>query len=360
MLFLNRCKNNHGVALIITLSVVAVVVATALELNHTVRQSLLSAETNRNRSSLNYMATSGIHAAMAILAKDRKNSATDSVQEDWANPEKIQEVLQDIPFQEGTCNVSITDEMGKIQLNALVQWNGPNKFQFNGSQHQLWSRFLGLIISQEESLQDTEASMIINSIKDWIDSEDDDAITGLNGAESDYYEDLDPPYACKNDRFTYISELLLVRGVIPELFAILGGSQGLSSYLTVYGMKATDNNAFTYDGKININTADLPVLAAILPEGDTDLAPLLFEYRIETSESEFIHDLTNPGWYKDVPGFSDIEIDANLITTASDIFRIDATAGLDDVELTVTAIIQREIVPETGKWNCKVLNWQTG
>jgi len=266
----------------------------------------------------------------------------------------------DIPFEQGKLHVTIADEMAKIQLNSLVYWNGPNTFQFNESQHQLWSRFLDLILSKEESLQETEAPMIINSIKDWLDSGDDDAITGLNGAESDYYEALDPPYTCKNDRFAHISELLLVRGVTPELFIPLGGTQGLSSFLTVYGLKAMDNNAFAFEGKININTADLPVLSAILPEGYSELAPVIYEFRIEKSASEFLHDLSNPSWYKNAPGCGDIEIDPNLITTSSDIFRIDARASLDEVEITVVAIVHREIIPETGKWTCKVLHWQAG
>ena len=85
-------NNNRGVALVITLSVVAIVVATTLEFNRRVRLSSMSTETHRDRSILSNMASSGIHVAMAILAKDRKTSAIDSVQEDWANPAKIQEI----------------------------------------------------------------------------------------------------------------------------------------------------------------------------------------------------------------------------------------------------------------------------
>jgi len=358
-MFQNILKNNHGIAIIITLSVVTIVVATSLELNRKVRFAILAAETMRDRSILSHMAASGIHGAMAILVEDRMVSIIDSAQENWANPEKIQEVFLDMPFEDGTLDVTITDEMGKIQLNSLVLWDGPNKFQFNGSQHQLWNRFLNLILSSgEESLQEIEASMIINSIKDWLDSGDDDAITGLNGAESDYYENLDPPYSCKNGRFSSINELLLVRGVVPELFILLGGSQGISSFLTVYGLQKIDSNTFAFEGKININTADLPVLMAILPEADAALAPVLYQYRIEKSESVYLHDLSNPAWYKNAPGCRDIRIDPDLITTSSDIFRIDAKARLNEAELTTTAIVFREILPETGKWTCKVLHWQ--
>ncbi|MEE8399368.1 MAG: type II secretion system protein GspK, partial [Desulfobacterales bacterium] len=291
-------KNNRGIALLITLSVVTIVVTIALELNRKVRSSVISMGTSRDRITLSYMANSGINTAMAMLAKDKKVSITDTLQEDWANPEKIAEALQDIPFEAGDVTVRITDELGKIQLNALAVFPGARKF--NETQRQLWDRFLYLAISQDDSLEEIEPSMIINSAKDWLDSGDDDAITGLNGAEIDYYEDLDPPYACKNDRFAHISELLLVRGVTPELFYLLGGSQGISDYLTVYGMKETGKNTFTYEGKVNISTAELPVLAAILPLGYEELAGVLHAYRIEMSESGYINDLSRPTWYKSI------------------------------------------------------------
>ena len=66
------------------------------------------------------MASSGVHAAMALLVKDKGESNFDSLQEDWANPEKIDEILQEIPFDNGKLAVVITDELSKIQVNALV------------------------------------------------------------------------------------------------------------------------------------------------------------------------------------------------------------------------------------------------
>jgi general secretion pathway protein K len=203
-----------------------------------------------------------------------------------------------------------------------------------------------------------EPMTIISSIKDWLDSGDDDAVTGLNGAESDYYQDLDPPYPCKNGLFTHISELLLVRGVTADLFQGAGGEQGLSKYITVFGMNESSDNSFTYDGKININTAELPVLVAMLPPGNEDLAQAIYEYRMEASESVYIHDLSSPTWYKNVPGAGDIKIDPNLITISSDFFRIESTAKLGELKLTIKAVVKRENNAKTGKWACNVLRWE--
>jgi len=349
-------RNNRGIALLVTLSIITLLVAVTVELNRKVRTGAISTGTSRDRLTLSYMASSGINAAIAMLVKDKMESISDSVQEDWADPDKVSEVLRDIPFEEGTVTVKISDELSKIQLNALVVF--PKGRVFNESQYNMWNRFLMSLIAQDESLQETEPSMIINSAKDWLDSGDDDAITGLNGAESDYYQDLDPPYSCKNGRFTYISELTLVRGITPDLLYSLGGLSGIKSYMTVYGMIQSKTNKFTYEGKININTAELPVLTAILPMGSEDLAPVILEYRLETADSDYIHDLSDPTWYKSVPGCSDIEINQDLLRTSSDIYRIESTATLHEIEITVTAVVQREKDRKTGKWMCKILNRQ--
>jgi len=208
--------------------------------------------------------------------------------------------------------------------------------------------------------EDMEPMTIINSIKDWLDSGDDDAITGLNGAESDYYQDLDPPYTCKNGQFEHIGELILVKGITPELFEGTGGEQGLSSYITVFGMTQSQNNSFTYEGKININTADLPTLVAILPPGTEDLAQAIYDYRKERSESGYINDLSTPTWYKNVPGMGDTQIDPNLITTSSDFFQIESVATLKEMKVKITAVVKREQNTTTGKWKCTVLRWEFG
>ena len=352
-------KNNRGIALLVTLSVATVMVVASLEMNKKVRSAVFSAAAVRDRITLFHMASSGVNIAEAMLIKDRYDSDTDSLQEDWANNEKRKEIIGEIPFENGSVSVSISDELGKIQINSLVQY--PGGLQFNESQRAMWERFLNLLKLQDDTqndvFKDLEPMTIIDSVKDWIDSGDDDAITGLNGAESEYYQDLDPPYPAKNGPFTNINELALVRGVTPELFQGSGGEQGLSRYITVFGIIKSGDNSFTYDGKININTADLPTLAAIMPVGSEDFAQVLFDYRNETSDSGYIHVLTNPKWYKNVPGMADITIDPNLITVSSDIYRIESTATLMKMKMKITAVIRREKSDNTGKWICSVLRW---
>lgn len=349
--------NNRGIALLVTLSIITILVAVTLEMNRKIRSAVFSAAATRDRMTLLNMASSGIEIGKALLVKDKNDSDTDSLQEDWAESEKISEILKDIPFEKGTITLSIGDELGKIQINSLVKF--PDGHSFNEPQRIMWEQFLSGLMSQNESFEGLEPLTIINSVKDWIDSGDDDAITGLNGAESDYYQDLDPPYTCKNGPITHIGELALIRGITSELLKGAGGVSGLSDYITVFGMSQAGDNTFTYEGKININTADLPTLAAILPFGSEPLAQAIYDYRQETSESEYIHDLSSPTWYKRVPGMGDINIDSNLITTSSDFFRIESVATLNEMKVKIDTVVNREKNQKTGKWTCKVLRWET-
>lgn len=355
--FLFKILNkNHGIALLVTLSVVTVLVVVSLEMNKKMRSAIFSAATTRDRMTLMHMASSGIDVAAAMLVKDKTQSDSDSVQEDWADSEKVAEILYDVPFEDGSVTVTIRDELGKIQINSLVQF--PDGRNFNESQKTMWMRFLELLNYQNETLEDIEPMTIINSVKDWLDSGDDDAITGLSGAESDYYQDLDPPYTCKNGPFAHINELFLVKGIPPTLFEGAGGEKGLSGYLTVFGMTQSPDNSFTYEGKININTADLPALVAILPPGNEDLAQAIYDYRQERVESGYINDLSSPNWYKNVPGMGDTKIDPNLITTSSDFFQIESVAALKEMKLKITAVIKRDQNTKSGKWKCNILRWE--
>ena len=113
----------------------------------------------------------------------------------------------------------------------------------------------GLVLAG--ALSSSKAADIAAAIIDWRDTDDDET---PGGAETRYYEFLTPPYRCKNGNFETIAELLLVKGITPELFSIIPG------HFTVYGR-----------GKININTAGSEVLKS-MGMGD-DLTAKIIEFR---------------------------------------------------------------------------------
>ena len=79
---------------------------------------------------------------------------------------------------------------------------------------------------------------------------------------------------------------------------------------------------------------------------------------VDTDGNVYVHDISAPTWYKEVPGLSGVEIDPDLITVSSDIYRIVALAALDEMKVELTAVVQREQQQKTGKWICRILSWE--
>ena len=351
-------NNNRGIALLLVISVTTILIATALEYNRRARFTVLSTAATRDRLTLSEMASSGVHAAMAMLAKDRAESDIDSLQEDWANPDKIKELLNDLSFEEGEISVAISDEMGRIQINALV--TVPDSRNFNEPQRLMLERYLNFLKdATEETPEDSQPPAIINSLKDWLDSGDDDAITGLSGAESPYYQDLSPSYSSRNGPMADIHDLLLVKGITPDIFYGNAEKPGLSEVLTVYGMKPGAGTEFKFPGKININTAEIPVLLALMPSENPELALAFYELRQQVATDKKAIDFSNPTWYKDIAGLGDLNLNTKMLTTASDVFRILSEAKVNDSVLTTTAVVERHKNEKNGKWTCQILSWHT-
>ena len=151
---------------------------------------------------------------------------------------------------------------------------------------------------------------------------------------------------------------MVAQGISPELFYGSEEKPGISQFMTVYGV-AGSTESFSYPGRININTAELPVMMALMPLESENLVEGLFEFRQETLNKEEDHDFSNPGWYKEIPGLSDVNINQKLLTTQSDIFRIEAEGKLHDLKSKTIAVVQRVRSTESGKWSCKILSWKT-
>lgn len=350
-----------GMALLIVLSVISILIAVSLELNARTREAVIRAASQRNRVTGLALASSGVHAAMALLAKDKEKADTDTLQEQWADAHAIEELIAEMALDQGKVTVAVTDERGKLQVNAMVRF--PDRNVANDRQMFLWERFLEQLKQGRKELEEIEPRTIVNAIKDWIDAGDDDAISGTSGAESAYYQKLDPPYACPNRPMVEGGELQRIRGVTPALMADTELGPGLAGFVTVWGVAEATAKDGLYDGRININTAPLSVLAAVLPPELSGLAADIVAFRDEKSDKGFVNDVSSANWYASVPGFQVLEGEAlsafrNLITTASDCFSITAEAVVNDVRTRVGAVVYRQKEAKTGKWRCRVASWQ--
>lgn len=355
ILMARRCRE-RGTALLVALAVTAVLVSVGLAINLEVQRAVTAGQHQLGQVVVSAAASGAVHTAMAVLAEDKRDSQADSLAELWADAEKIT-TLASIGLPEGvSLSLRIEDERARLQVNALVDF--PQGVQIVPVQQRLWERLLFLAEYEDLREADVTPEMIVAAIKDWLDSGDDDAITGLGGAEAPYYTSLPTPYNCRNGPLMEVEELTLVKGIGRQLIDGDGEQPGIGPLLTAYGMNEARGSESAYDGRVNINTAPLPLMMALLPQEYEDLAQSIVEFRQQVIDDDTPDLLTDPMWYRNAPGCQDLTIEPELITTASDHFRIQATTEYNDVRTVLTAIVQRETDAASGGTGFRILMWQ--
>jgi general secretion pathway protein K len=318
-----------GVALVLALMAISFLVALTLQLTATISRQVDLSTLQRDRVRGEGMIMAGFNLARAALLADQRENGFDTHQDSWAvfDSDKIKELSRDIDL-----NILISDLGGRLQVNALTGGEGGGGGGDQGQDRQraaekyraLWLRFLtsGRFAVENED----EAIALIDAMVDWIDRDDNER---PQGAEKGYYQSLQPPSSCHNDIMAYPEELLLVKGMTPLLLFGDGKREGIFPYITTAGA----------DGKININTAPLPVLMALSPRLTEEMAQELIDYREDKDNRDL---LATVDWYKRVGGIpADLDFDRDLLTVKSGRFQVTVVAGLPDHTRKATGILLR-------------------
>ena len=322
----NKFLNNRGIALITVILIISILVAVAIELNRSSRSAIYDAANLSDGIKLTYIAKSGFYGAAAILSNPDKTY--DTLRDNWAKSE-ILSVQSQTLFTDGSFMTLVEDETGKIPLNELVNQNG----DYNAGIKIILIRLLSL---PEFGLDEKKANEIVDSIKDWIDT--DNVPTG-SGAETSYYSSLYPPYEAKNAKLDCIEELLMVKGITNEIFNGTKEKPGLARFVT----------AESYDGAIaiNINTAPKMVLRALSDNITVELADKMDEYRRKDGNN-----LSTPAWYQLVPGMEGVTIKPELITVNSNYFKIVSVGKMKNMEQSLSGVVKR-----SGK-TVQIIKWR--
>ncbi len=192
------------------------------------------------------------------------------------------------------CDVYISSENGKLNINAIDE---KNRESFNN--------FL-----TKTGVDIGDADIITDSMLDWLDADD---LTHINGAEDGYYESLPDPYSSMDSPFSSIEEMVLIRGVTPEIF------DNIRDYITVYGEKNI---------RVNVNNASKEVLSSIpgLREDIVDDLALYIEENGSIKEPEELRELF---WDLGFIGSGFEEVKQFLTIEQSDFVTIRSNANND-------------------------------
>src|SRR5262249_39829710 len=137
-----------------------------------------------------------------------------------------------VPFGSGEFSYRISDEEGRLNLNARQ----PGALE----------RLLTAL-----DIDKQERDVIVDSIEDWRDPND---LARINGAESDYYLQQPVPYRPRNGNIQDVAELQQIKGITPSLYYGHDDKPGLVDLLTVRSRAG---------GGVNINTAPKLILKAL-------------------------------------------------------------------------------------------------
>ena len=185
-------------------------------------------------------------------------------------------------------------------------------------------------------------SVVSDSILDWISPGEN---TRLAGAKSDYYQNLDPPYYCKDTPMDDPSELLLIRGIWdhPEIYT--GGCStnqepaafqprlglGNSPFQTpCYSFGLSNIVTAISNGRININTADTNVLQ-LLPGVDDAIAENIVKMRAGPDGMDGTEDDTPFSNPSQITMAGAPAADANYCTVRGSAFEVHVIAQIPNV-----------------------------
>ena len=317
-------NDRRGFVLIAVLLVVVLLAVVLLEFNYETRMSVhLSDNCYRSQQAL-YAAEAGLNLAMAAIGQG------DGIRSRAGVERFLSGAVQIRVGDDACCTVSVEAENGKINVHALKSPEG----QLDRRRIDQLLRLIDLLNGQYAGRAPIGYG-IVPAIIDWTDANDD--VTHLpfvqaenEGAENAYYEQLPPPRRCKNAPLDSIRELLLVRGVTPEIFDGTPGDdaqpriEGMGRFLTIYG-----------DGKIDINAAPALVIRSLWEKIDAAAAQAVIDSRPFASLDELAR----------VAGIAAEALPAlgELVTVKPDdpCYRISARGAVGDFGREIVAVVRK-------------------
>jgi general secretion pathway protein K len=228
-------KTQHGAALLAVLWLVAGLSAIALTIASTVRGETERSSTDADGLKAYYLAAGAIDRMLLYLEKPAGFQAPDRTP-------MLKPFTRVIPFNFPTGVVvgEIIPETSKLDVN-------------HASVRDLTNLMLAL------GVDPVRAEQTVAAIVDWRSGSAGGSFTGLD----QYYLSLTPSFRARHASFQEIEELLLVRGVTPDLFygsytRDAGGRfvphAGLRDCLSVYGSQGT---------LLDVNTVEPAVMMAV-------------------------------------------------------------------------------------------------
>jgi len=319
-----------GSILVVVLWLVTIMSMLAVSITAFSSGQIIFTRNLRNRAACYYLARAGIIMGIAELERNQTLSPNfDALKDEWSNKA---EIFANRTLRSGTFSVTYEYASGLKVYNTMEgdkaitntfygMIDEDRKLNINA---QTRPDYIKNLFQQVAVLQEDQAKALADCIMDWRDQ---DSIRRQYGAEAEHYENLPNSYKCKNNKFDTLEELILVKGMTPEIF------NAVKDYITIYG-----------DSRANINTAPYNVLITL---GLTaSAADAVIRARAGVDEAEGTEDdevFTQPNAITNIVGKrtslsqSDSDsitklVNAGMLKVSSDYFKIISIGSLSGDE----------------------------
>ena len=187
------------VALLWCFALLSVVVVGVL---YSSRLELMVVKNHGDQIQAHYLALAGIEKTKALLYHDLKERQRMAKNHSGTLFDSTQD-FKDVPFGRGEFRIfrqGRRDENGRLIYGIADE---ESRLNLNTASNEELGKLYEI------------TPEVVASIKDWKDG---DSTASNGGAEAEYYAALQPPYLPRNGPFQTVRELLMVRGVTPQLF----------------------------------------------------------------------------------------------------------------------------------------------
>lgn len=203
----NRSVQARGSALILVLVTVVLLAGLAALFSLESLESLQEARNVRDGAASRMLAHAGLEAAIAELSLQGTRCVKDGWGEVYFLRSSQTEESELIRVRKSRTGRELEDGYGFSWAIRPV-WDRADLNLLTSAQ---WHRVFELACNIPEGAARTA---LVNAILDWRDI-DDTLLT--EGAEKEYYEGLQPPRSCKNSNIDTLEEMLLIKGITPDL-----------------------------------------------------------------------------------------------------------------------------------------------
>ncbi len=198
-------RHQRGIAFVLVMWVIAMLSVLLGSFALVARTEGLQSRHLFDTTTARYAAEAGLNLAIFGLSKS-------DPQQKWVADGRPYTFM----FDDAEVEISITDDSGKIDINAADAVSLKNLFVGAG-------------------VEEAKAEELADAIQDWRDPDD---LTSLHGAERDDYRAVGLPYSPRNAPFETLSEIQQVYGMTYDLYA------KIEPAITMFSGRSTPSAAY--------------------------------------------------------------------------------------------------------------------